>query len=277
MNGNKKLGNFLAYTFLTVGVFIILFPMYITIVTSMKTPDEMSSNFFGLPSSFYLQNFADVIGKAHFGSFVFNSLFTTVFSLLGIAIFVPLVSYAIARNYKKRYYRSIYILFVAGAFVPFTVVMVPQIKLMSWFNAMNMHGLVLLYWVFALSEGCLLTVSYVNSIPTELDEAAFIDGASVLRTFFVIIYPMMKPIVSAVLIMDALWIWNDFQLPLLMLNASEDMWTLPLFEYNFKNKYSTNYTMAFAAFLLSSLPILAFYLIAQKQIIDGLTNGAIKS
>ena len=277
MNGNKKLGNFLAYAFLTVGVFIILFPMYITIVTSMKTPDEMSSNFFGLPSSFYLQNFADVIGKAHFGSFVFNSLFTTVFSLIGIAIFVPLVSYAIARNYKKRYYRSIYILFVAGAFVPFTVVMVPQIKLMSWFNAMNMHGLVLLYWVFALSEGCLLTVSYVNSIPTELDEAAFIDGASVLRTFFVIIYPMMKPIVSAVLIMDSLWIWNDFQLPLLMLNASEDMWTLPLFEYNFKNKYSTNYTMAFAAFLLSSLPILAFYLIAQKQIIDGLTNGAIKS
>lgn len=277
MNGNKKLGNFFAYAFLTVGVFIILFPMYITVVTAMKTPDEMSSNFFGLPSSIYLQNFADVIGKAHFGSFVFNSLFTTVFSLIGIAIFVPLVSYAIARNYKKRYYRSIYVLFVAGAFVPFTVVMVPQIKLMSWFNAMNMYGLVLLYWVFALSEGCLLTVSYVNSIPTELDEAAFIDGASVLRTFFTIIYPMMKPIISAVLIMDALWIWNDFQLPLLMLNASEDMWTLPLFEYNFKNKYSTNYTLAFAAFLLSSLPILAFYLAAQKQIIDGLTNGAIKS
>ena len=107
--------------------------------------------------------------------------------------------------------------------------MVPQIKLMSWLSAMNMYGLVLLYWVFALSEGCLLTVSYVNSIPTDLDEAAFIDGASVLRTFFVIIYPMMKPIISAGLIMDALWIWNDFQLPLLMLNASEDMWTLPLF------------------------------------------------
>ena len=277
MNGNKKLGNLFSYVFLTVGVFIILFPMYITVVTAMKTPDEMSSNFFGLPGAFYLQNFADVIGKAHFGSFVFNSLFTTVFSLIGIAIFVPLVSYSIARNYKKRYYRSIYVLFVAGAFVPFTVVMVPQIKLMSWFNAMNMYGLVLLYWVFALSEGCLLTVSYVNSIPTELDEAAFIDGASVLRTFFTIIYPMMKPIISAVLIMDALWIWNDFQLPLLMLNASEDMWTLPLFEYNFKNKYSTNYTMAFAAFLLSSLPILVFYLIAQKQIINGLTNGAIKS
>ena len=88
---------------------------------------------------------------------------------------------------------------------------------------------------------------------------------------------MMKPIISAVMIMDALWIWNDFQLPLLMLNASQDMWTLPLFEYNFKNKYSTNYTLAFAAFLLSSLPILVFYLLAQKQIINGLTTGAVKS
>ena len=190
---------------------------------------------------------------------------------------MPLVSYAIARNFKKKYYRLIYVLFISGAFVPFTVVMVPQIKLMSYLNAMNSYGLILLYWVFALSEGCLLTVSYVNSIPKELDEAAFIDGAGVGRTFFTIIYPMMKPIVSAVMIMDALWIWNDFQLPLLMLNASQDMWTLPLFEYNFKNKYSTNYTLAFAAFLLSSLPILVFYLLAQKQIINGLTTGAVKS
>lgn len=277
MRKAQKISDFFCYVFLTVGVLLILFPMYITVVTALKTPDEMSANFFGLPGSFYLENFAEVIHKAYFGSFVFNSLFITFFSLAGIAIFVPLVSYAISRNFKKKYYRGIYVLFVAGAFVPFTVLMVPQIKLMSRLDAMNMYGLVLLYWVFALSEGCLLMVSYVGSIPTELDEAAFIDGAGVLRTFFVIIYPMMKPIISAVLIMDALWIWNDFQLPLLMLNASQDMWTLPLFEYNFKNKYSTNYTLAFAAFLLSSLPILVFYLAAQKQIINGLTNGAVKS
>lgn len=277
MKRSQKILRALTYLFLTVGVLLILFPMYITVVTALKTPEEMSSNFFGLPSSFYLGNFDEVIHKAYFGNFVFNSLFITLFSLLGIGIFVPLVSYAIARNFKKKYYRLIYVLFISGAFVPFTVVMVPQIKLMSYLNAMNMYGLVLLYWVFSLSEGCLLTVSYVNSIPQELDEAAFIDGAGVGRTFFVIIYPMMKPIISAVMIMDALWIWNDFQLPLLMLNASQDMWTLPLFEYNFKNKYSTNYTLAFAAFLLSSLPILVFYLLAQKQIINGLTTGAVKS
>ena len=271
MKKSKRILNALTYLFLTIGVVLILFPMYITVVTALKTPDEMSANFFGLPSTLYLGNFDEVIHKAYFGNFVFNSLFITLFSLLGIGVFVPLVSYAIARNFKKKYYRLIYILFISGAFVPFTVVMVPQIKLMSYLNAMNSYGLILLYWVFALS------VSYVNSIPKELDEAAFIDGAGVGRTFFTIIYPMMKPIVSAVMIMDALWIWNDFQLPLLMLNASQDMWTLPLFEYNFKNKYSTNYTLAFAAFLLSSLPILVFYLLAQKQIINGLTTGAVKS
>lgn len=273
----KRTKHLFSYLFLIVGVLIILFPMYITLVTAFKTPDQMSASFFGLPPTLYMGNFAEVVSKEHFSSFVTNSLMITVLSLVGIAVFVPLVSYAIARRFRKRYYRFVYLLFISGAFVPFTVVMVPQIKLMSYLNAMNMYGLILLYWVFALSEGTLLTVSYVNSIPTEMDEAAFIDGASVTRTFFTIIYPMMKPIISAVVIMDALWIWNDFQLPLLMLNAQESMWTLPLFQYNFKTKYSTNYTLAFAAFLLSSLPILAFYLAAQKQIINGLTSGAVKS
>ena len=154
--------------------------------------------------------------------------------------------------------------------------MVPQIKLMSWLSAMNMYGLVLLYWVFALSEGCLLTVSYVNSIPTDLDEAAFIDGASVLRTFFVIIYPMMKPIISAVLIMDALWIWNDFQLPLITLNRTSMLWTLTIYLNNISSEYSVDCNSAFACLVLTCMPIVILYIIMQKQIMGGLTCGAIK-
>ena len=110
MKRSQKILRALTYLFLTVGVLLILFPMYITVVTALKTPEEMSSNFFGLPSSFYLGNFDEVIHKAYFGNFVFNSLFITLFSLLGIGVFVPLVSYAIARNFKKKYYRLIYIL-----------------------------------------------------------------------------------------------------------------------------------------------------------------------
>ena len=208
MKKSKRILNALTYLFLTIGVVVILFPMYITVVTALKTPDEMSANFFGLPSTLYLGNFDEVIHKAYFGNFVFNSLFITLFSLLGIGVFVPLVSYAIARNFKKKYYRLIYILFISGAFVPFTVVMVPQIKLMSYLNAMNSYGLILLYWVFALSEGCLLTVSYVNSIPKELDEAAFIDGAGHWTTLTRIILPLCKPSIATVSLFIILQHWN---------------------------------------------------------------------
>ena len=128
MKKSKRILNALTYLFLTIGVVLILFPMYITVVTALKTPDEMSANFFGLPSTLYLGNFDEVIHKAYFGNFVFNSLFITLFSLLGIGVFVPLVSYAIARNFKKKYYRLIYILFISGA-VSYTHLTLPTILL----------------------------------------------------------------------------------------------------------------------------------------------------
>lgn len=142
---------------------------------------------------------------------------------------------------------------------------------------MNSWGLILLYWVYSLSEGLLLTVSFIQSgIPKEIEEAAYIDGAGVFYTFVRIVYPMMKPIIVSVMIMDALWIWNDFQLPLLMLNSSQKLWTLPLFQYNFQSKYTVAYNQAFAAFLLSIVPIMIFYLLMQKQIMEGLAAGAVK-
>ena len=120
-------------------------------------------------------------------------------------------------------------------------------------------------------------MSFIQSgIPKEIEEAAYIDGAGVFYTFVRIVYPMMKPIIVSVMIMDALWIWNDFQLPLLMLNSSQKLWTLPLFQYNFQSKYTVAYNQAFAAFLLSIVPIMIFYLLMQKQIMEGLAAGAVK-
>ncbi len=266
------------YIVLCFGALMILIPMYVTIITALKSPEETAKNFFALPAHLYLNNFLTVIHEANFFYYIKNSLFITLFSLLGIAFLVPLVSYAIARNMKKRYYRIIYILFISGAFVPFTILMVPQIKLMSNIHMLNSYGLILLYWCYSLSEGTLLTVSYILSgVPYELEEAAYIDGAGVFYTFLKIVYPMMKPIIASVIIMDVMWIWNDFQLPLLMLNASQKQWTLPLFQYNFQSQYTVAYNLAFAAFMLSMVPIMIFYLAAQKQIMEGLTAGAVKA
>ena len=251
--------------------------MYLTLVTALKSPEETSKNFFALPSSLYLENFNQVIHKANFFYYIRNSLQITVCALLGISFIVPLISYSVARNMDRVYYKLIYVLFVSGAFSPFTILMVPQIKLMSMLHLMNSWGLILLYWVYSLSEGLLLTVSFIQSgIPKEIEEAAYIDGAGVFYTFVRIVYPMMKPIIVSVMIMDALWIWNDFQLPLLMLNSSQKLWTLPLFQYNFQSKYTVAYNQAFAAFLLSIVPIMIFYLLMQKQIMEGLAAGAVK-
>lgn len=277
MKRKKIISEFFIYLFLLIGILIILFPMYITIITALKTPAESSKNFFAFPSSFYLGNFKQVINNSNFPHYVFNSLFITVISLLIIAVVIPMVSYSISRNIKKKYYSLLYIIFVSGAFVPFTVVMVPQIRLMTNLHMLSKYGLILLYLVFALSEGVLLTVGYVKSIPVELEEAAYIDGCSVTQTFFKIIYPLMLPIVMAVVIIDGLWIWNDFQLPLLMLNGSNLDWTLPLFQYNFKTKYSFDYNMAFASFFMSIIPIMIFYFFTQKNLIDGLTTGSVKN
>lgn len=276
---NKSLVSTIStYLFLILGLAAILLPMYVTVITAFKTPAETAQDFFALPVTLYWGNFSEVIRASNFIYYIWNSLFITVVSLDGIAFIVPLVSYAVARNFRKVYYKAVYFLFVSGAFVPFTILMVPQIKLMSNLHLLNSWGLIILYWCYSLSEGLLLAVSFIQTgVPMEMDEAAYIDGASVFYTFLHIVYPLMKPIIVSIIIMDTLWIWNDFQLPLLMLNASQKLWTLPLYQYNFQSKYTVAYNLAFAAFLLSMVPIMIFYLIEQKQIIQGLTAGAVKS
>lgn len=155
----KAFIQFLCYLLLVIGLFLILFPMYLTLVTALKSPEETSKNFFALPASLYLENFNQVIHKANFFYYIRNSLQITVCALLGISFIVPLISYSVARNMDRVYYKLIYVLFVSGAFIPFTILMVPQIKLMSMLHLMNSWGLILLYWVYSLSEGLLLTVA----------------------------------------------------------------------------------------------------------------------
>jgi raffinose/stachyose/melibiose transport system permease protein len=142
---------------------------------------------------------------------------------------------------------------------------------------MNQFGMILLYSTFSLGQGVFLFVGYYKSIPVELEEAASIDGTGILGTFFKIVYPLTKPMTITVIILNTLWIWNDFLLPLLVLNKSATMWTLPIYQYNFKSAYTFDFNLAFASFLFSIIPMIILYAFLQKYIIEGLTAGAIKS
>ena len=264
------------YAFLSVGTLIVLFPVYLTFVIAMKTQAETTKSFFAPPARLYLDNFIAVINKDGFFQFVRNSVYVTVISVILMLIFIPMASYAISRNFGKGYYRFLYLFILSGIFVPFQAIMLPIYRHMSNLHLLNQNGLILMHVTLAFAQGIFLCVGFLKHIPLELDEASRIDGSGVWKTFTRIIYPLMMPINATILILNSLWIWNDFQLPLIILNRHPDYWTLPLFIYNFKSEYMFDYNLAFAGFFLSMMPIILLYVFAQKSIIGGLTEGALK-
>lgn len=269
--------SFFKYLFLILGCLVIAAPLYVTIITAFKTREESTVNFFSFPSQFYLGNFRKIIEKQNYFRYLGNTVIITVCSLILMALVIPSLSYALSRNMRRsKFYRFSYIYLVIGLFVPFQVVMIPLVKIASSFHMSNIWGLIVLNLVFALRDGVFLFVAYMDSVPRELEESAFIDGAGVVQTYIQIVFPLVKPMTATIMILNGLSVWNDFMLPLLLLNKSKDSWTLQLFQYNFKTTYSFDYNLAFASFLLSMLPVMVVYVFAQKYIIQGLTTGAVK-
>ena len=262
---------------LFIGLVLILFPMYLVVINSFKTLEEASKNFFALPQAISLDNVRTLLSSQNYFRYVGNSALVSALSMGVVAVFVPLVSYAVARNLHRRYYRFLYVYMLLGLFIPSQVILLPIVKQMAALRLMNQWGLILLYITFSMTRGVFLFVSYIRALPVEVEEAAQIDGCNVLGTYFRIVIHLIKPMISTLVIMDVLWYWNDFMLPLFLLNKSRDMWTLPLFQYNFKTEYSFDYPMAFTAYLLALVPVLAVYCACQKHIINGLTAGAVKS
>ena len=201
----------------------------------------------------------------------------TVSSVALVVIFVPALAYAVARNMEKRYYKILYYYILAGIFIPFQVLMLPMVKQMTQMKMLNQTGLILLHLTFSLSTGLFLFVNYIRSLPTEIEEAARVDGCNVFQTYIRIVIHLIKPMVATIIVMDSLGCWNNFMMALLILNKNHNMWTLPLMQYNFKAEYSFNYTMAFTSYIVCMIPIIIVYALGQKYIIKGLTAGAVKS
>lgn len=269
--------SFIVYALLIMGGLCIILPMYITFITPLKTMRENSLSFFSFPSSLYLGNFHTILTSPKYYAAFINTLYVTAGTLLFSFMLHPMMSYALSRSMQqKKGYKYLYYFLLAGIFIPFQVKMMPLVILMSRINMMNPTGLICLAIGGSTCESVFLYVSYLNAIPCDMEEAAYIDGASTSTTYRLIILPLMKPIIATVLIKNGLWMWNDFMMPLIILNRTWKNWTLTLFQYNFQTQYTTNYSLSFATFVMSMLPIMIFYVILQKHIIGGLTHGAIK-
>lgn len=253
----------------------ILFPLYISIVIAFKQPSDMMGNVLSLPKTWSFNNFIQAIKMTNFFHTILNSLIITAGAVIVTIVTNSLVAYAIARNMHKKFYKFVYFYFVSAMFVPFSMLMLPLVKQVSFFNLDNKIGMTILYMVFGISMNTLLYVGYLKNIPLELEEAAYVDGAKQWTVFWKVIFPLLKPMHATVGIMTALWAWNDVMMPLVILSEQSQA-TLPLAQYIFQSKFGTNYNVAFASYLLALLPLLIFYLFAQKWIINGVTKGAIK-
>ena len=268
----------LVYLVLIAACLLIALPFYMAIIAAFKTPLENMQSYFAFPKSLYLGNFTEVLNRQGYYQSVWNTFYITIAGIAGMIVILPMASFPIARKMSKsRGYRLLYFFMLVGIFVPFQVKMMPLVKLAGSMNLMNVNGIILLYLAGSVCEGIFLYVGYIQSIPEDLEEAAYIDGASTLRTYGSVILPLIKPMIATVSIKNALWLWNDFLLPLLILNKSTEDWTLTLFQYNFKTKFSSDPTLIMTSFLLSMLPVFIAYMFAQRYIIGGLVSGGVKA
>ncbi len=264
---------------LVLGCVTILFPLYMTIIIAFKSPSEMTNDINGalsLPQSFSFDNFAEAMRVTDFWHSLGNSIIITAATIVLSLVIHSMAGYAIGRNMnRKKGFKMIYFYIVSGMFVPFAILMMPLVKQTANLGLDNMAGVIILYTVFYMPMNVMLYSGYMKNVPMAMEEAADMDGASAWRTYWTIIFPMMKPMHATVAVLTALGTWNDVMTPLVIMSGSDNV-TLPLAQLNFQTQFGTNYNLAFASYLLALLPIVIFYIICQKQIIGGVANGAVK-
>ena len=270
--------NVLVNILLILGCITVFFPLYMTLVIAFKSPSEMTNDIAGalsLPNSWSLDNFIEAMKVTNFWHSLANSLLITISTIVLVILIHSLAGYAIGRNMKKKGYKFIYFYLISGMFVPFAIIMMPIVKQTAVMGIANRFGVVLLYVVFNLPMNLMLYTGYLKNIPLDLEEAASIDGASTWKTYWKVIFPLMKPMHATVAVLTALGTWNDVMLPLILLSGTGQN-TLPIAQLNFQSQFGTNYNLAFASYLLALIPILIFYVFCQKHIINGVVNGAVK-
>ena len=264
---------------LMIGCVTIFFPLYMAVVIAFKQPTEMTNDIAGalsLPLHWSLSNFQEAMRVTDFWNSRGNSLLITVTTVVLSIVIHGIAGYAIGRSMKScKFYNFVFLYIVSGMFVPFAILMMPLVKQTAQMGIANRFGVILLYTVFFMPLNLMLYKSYLANIPIALEEAARVDGATTWKTYWSILFPIMKPMHATVAVLTAMSTWNDVMTPLVIMSGTGKN-TLPLAQLNFQTQFGTNYNLAFASYLLALIPILLFYLICQKQIMNGVVNGAVK-
>ena len=249
-------------------------PFFLVVLNSVKERRAVRTEPLSVPEIFLWENFAEAAEKMEYWQALGNSVIVTLSSVGAIVITSAMLAYYLARS-NTRFSAAIFLVLVTSMIVPFQALMIPFV---GFFGNLGLLGsrfwLMIFYVGFGVSMSTFLFHGFIKNIPLELDEAASMDGASPWKTFWRIIFPMLGPVSATVAIINGLWVWNDFLLPSLVLY--EDARTIPLRTFVFYGKYTSDYGLAMAALVLSMIPIILFYFALQRQIIAGISAGAVK-
>jgi raffinose/stachyose/melibiose transport system permease protein len=252
---------------------ITIIPLMIMVLAAVKTPEEQAANPFALPQEIQWETFERAWNDANLTRGMRNSLILSSISIFLLVVFGASAAYPIARRTK---YTPLFYFFLSGIMVPFQLAMLPLYRLMKMLDLINTFaGVIFIYIAVSLPMVIFLYVGFIKGINRELEEAAMVDGASVFRTFWQIIFPLLKPVTSTVIIVNIMALWNDFFMVLLFLPQKE-MRTLQLSIFTFVGQYNSRLNLVMAAVILSILPMVTVFLILQKHFIKGMAGGAVK-
>lgn len=266
-------------TGLTVAFLFYLMPFVLVILNSFKEKRDIIKSPFSLiaEKGMSLENYATAFGKMNYMRAFTNSLFVTGLATLLVIVLSAMCAYYIVRS-RNKFSNLIYSLMIASMIIPFQSIMIPLVSIYgAKFNLLNSRGtLIYMHVGFAMSMSVFMYSGFIKSgVPISLEEAAHLDGCNKLQTFFKVVFPLLKPTTSTLIILNVLAFWNDYLLPSLVLGKKE-LYTLPLSTYAFYGTYSADYGTIMAALVLTLAPILILYLFLQKQIISGVVAGAVK-
>ncbi|MCM3004774.1 carbohydrate ABC transporter permease [Priestia koreensis] len=274
--GNKYTGKTFILEILTLVLGILfLIPFYYVIANSFKTFADILTKTSEFPKVFEWSNYTDAFERMQYWKVFGNSLLITIISNVIIIIFCSMAAYMLVRT-KRKISNIIFFMFVAAMVIPFQSIMIPLVKAAGQFHLLNsIWGIVIMYLGFGSGISIFLYHGFIKGIPVELEEAAIIDGCSTFGVFWRIVFPLLKPITVTIMILNSLWIWNDFLLPSLVLQ-DPNLRTIPLAMYFFFGQYTKQWNLALAALVISIIPLLIFFFAMQKHIIKGITSGSIK-
>ncbi len=261
--------------FLFLGL-LYVFPIYLLIVNSFKTYGDIIKDPYFLPSSLYFGNFGKVFGETYFLEGLKNTLISTVVSVAVLVLLSSMSGYALIRR-KGKINNYVYLFFVAGVLIPFQTYMIPIVKEFQIMGLLRTPiSLIITYVAQYTPLSIFIYAGFMKSIPYEMEEAAVIDGCGPYKTFFTIIFPLIKACTSTIIIFFSISIWNAFVQPITILGTVK--WKILFVQiYSFiSDKYFQQWNLTFTACFMSLIPILVLYVIMQSRIISGITNGSVK-